>query len=136
MDRWIHYVRNLDLNQQTIDISSVNAVRYPYLQMQMRNIDTSNYTPYQLKYWRLTYDPAPEGAVAPNIYFDMKDTVDVAEPLQFKMAFKNVSEAPFTDSIKVKAVITDKNNVAHVLPAWKQRPLSLNPDTLHYNLSN
>jgi hypothetical protein len=119
----------VNLSQQTIDISSINAVTYPYLKMQMRNIDTINYTPYQLKYWGLTYDPVPEGAVAPNIYFDMKDTVDVAEPLQFKMVFKNISEVQFSDSLKIKAVVTDKNNVTHILP-WKQKNLPVN-DTIH-----
>ncbi|MGZ3896956.1 MAG: hypothetical protein ACXVML_09470, partial [Flavisolibacter sp.] len=120
----------LDMRQQVVDLSSVNAATYPYLQLQMENIDTSNYTPYQLKYWRLTYDPAPEGAVAPNLYFAMKDTVDIAEPLDFQMAFKNISEVPFGDSLKIKAVVTDKNNVTHVLPVWKQKPLVVN-DTLH-----
>lgn len=122
--------KDLNLTQQQFDLSAVNAKQYPYLQLQMLNADTVYLTPYQLRYWRLTYDPAPEGAVAPNISFTMKDTVDVAEPQQFRMAFKNVSEVPFTDSIKVKAVVTDRNNVTHVLPTWKQRPLSLSPDTL------
>lgn len=123
--------RNIGVSQQTFNLASINANQYPYLQLQLRNVDTSYSTPYQLRYWRLTYTPAPEGAVAPNIFFFAKDTVDVAEPLQFKMAFKNVSEAVFSDSIKVKAVITDKNNVTHVLPTWQQRPLSLSPDTLN-----
>ena len=122
--------KDLDASRQTFDISSVNAAQYPYLQLTMRNIDTATYTPYQLGYWRLTYDPAPEGAVAPNEYFYMKDTVDIAEPLDFKMAFRNVSKANFGDSILVKATVTDKNNVTHVLPAWKQRALAVN-DTLH-----
>jgi hypothetical protein len=97
----------------------------------MHNQDKLNNTPYQLKYWRLTYDPAPEGAVAPNSFFSMKDTVDVAEPLEFKMAFKNVSKTAFADSITIKAIVTDQNNVTHVLPLWKTRSLSTQPDTLH-----
>ena len=116
-------LKNIDLNMQVVDISGINASKYPFLKLSMRNSDTANLTPYQLGYWRFTYVPAPEGAVAPNIFFEMKDTVDVAEPLSFKMAFKNVSDAPFSDSIKIKAVVTDKNNVTHVLPAWKQRAL-------------
>src|SRR5215203_196443 len=123
-------ISQLDLSRQTVSLSSINAVQYPYLQLNMRNIDTSNYTPYQLNYWRLTYDPVPEGAVSPNIYFSMKDTVDVAEPLEFKMTFKNISDIAFTDSIKVNAVVTDKNNVTHILPAWRQKPLP-GRDTMH-----
>ncbi|HVG42259.1 MAG TPA: FlgD immunoglobulin-like domain containing protein, partial [Chitinophagaceae bacterium] len=81
-------------------------------------------------YWRLTYSPAPEGAVAPNIYFKMNDTIQqTGEPIDFKMAFKNVSDISF-DSLKVKMIITDKNNVQHELPVVKHRPLAAN-DTLH-----
>lgn len=124
-------LKNLDLSQQTVNISSINAVQYPYLQLQMSDADTSNYTPYQLRYWRVTGVPAPEGAVAPNIYFKMKDTLDIAEPLDFQMAFKNISETAF-DSLKVKMVVTDRNNVQHVLPVLKHRPLAVNnPDTLN-----
>src|SRR5678815_4664233 len=54
-------INNIGLTQQSVDLSSINASQYPYIQLQMQNTDTSNYTPYQLAYWRLTYDPAPEG---------------------------------------------------------------------------
>jgi hypothetical protein len=79
----------------------------------------------------LTGTPAPEGAVNPAQYFAMKDTLDVGEPLQFKMAFKNVSDYRFSDSIKVKAVVIDKNGTSHNIPAWKQRILGPTPDTIN-----
>ena len=128
--------RSITPAQSTVDISSVNASTYPYIQLYMHNSDTVNLTPYQLKYWRLTYVPAPEGAINPGQYFSMKDTVDVAEPLQFKIAFKNISNTPFRDSLKIKATIIDRNNTTVVLPAWRQRVLAVSPDTLlvSYNL--
>lgn len=122
---------NIDLSQQTVDISSVDARRYPYLQLYMQNTDSVYFTPYQLSSWQLTADPAPEGAMHPTQHFKITDTVEVAQPLEFEMAFKNVSEFPFTDSMKVKAIITDRNNTAHVIPAWKQRVLAASPDSLH-----
>lgn len=114
---------NFDLSKQTVDVTSINASIYPFLQLRMRNIDSVNYSPYQLRYWRLTYDPVPEGAVAPNITLKKKDTVDIGEPLDFQVGFKNVSDGSF-DSIKVKIVITDKNNVQHVLPSFKVAKLA------------
>jgi hypothetical protein len=120
----------LDVSQQDFDVSFINASSYPYLQLVMRNVDTVHFTPYKLDYWRFTYVPAPEGAIAPNVYFSMKDTVEVAEPLDFKVAFKNISNADFSDSIKVRVVVTDRNNVTKVLPDYKQRMLPKN-DTLH-----
>ena len=112
----------LDAGNQDYDISSIDVKLYPYVKVRMRNVDSINYTPYQLRYWRLTYVPVPEGAIAPNILLQVKDTLDVGEPLDFKVAFKNVSEAAF-DSIKVKMTVTDRNNVPHVLSVPRQKNL-------------
>jgi hypothetical protein len=126
-------IRNIIPSQQTVDVSSVDAAAYPFVQLTMHNGDTANVTPYQLDYWRLTYVPAPEGAVNPSQYFTIKDTVEVGEPLQFKMAFKNVTNTAFADSMKVKVVVTDRNNVKHVFPPVKLRVLNASPDTLSVN---
>jgi hypothetical protein len=122
-------MQNIVTSQQTVDVSSVDAATYPYVQLTMHNGDTANITPYQLDYWRLTGVPAPEGVLNPAQYFSIKDTVEVGEPLQLKMAFKNVTEIPFGDSMKVKVVVTDRNNVIHV-SYTKLRVLNASPDTL------
>jgi hypothetical protein len=114
--------------QQDVDISTIDAEAYPFVKLQLRTSDNVNFTPYNLRYWRVTYQPVPEGAIAPNLYLSVKDTVEVGEPYGFKVGFKNVSEAPF-DSIRVKMVITDKNNVPHIIPLPRTRPLPVN-DTL------
>ena len=118
----IPLLSGLTASQQDYDISSINAIQYPFLKLRMRNADSINYTPYQLKYWMLTYTPVPEGAIAPNIYLKTKDTLDIGEPLDFKVAFKNVSEVSF-DSLKVKMVITDRNNVPYIIPIPRKRPI-------------
>ncbi|MGZ5254865.1 MAG: hypothetical protein ACXWCT_10675, partial [Flavitalea sp.] len=114
--------------QQTFDLSSVDAGIYPTMKLRMRTADSVNFTPYQLRYWRVTYVPIPEGAMAPNIFVKAKDTLEVGEPLDFKVAFKNISDVAF-DSLKVKMIVTDKNNVPHIIPMSKRRPLQVN-DTL------
>ncbi|MBI3139243.1 MAG: hypothetical protein HYZ15_11725 [Sphingobacteriales bacterium] len=114
--------------QQDFDVSSIDPESYPYLKLKMRTSDNVGYTPYQLRYWRITYVPVPEGAVAPNLYLAVKDTVEVGEPYPFKIGFKNVSEMAF-DSVKIKMVITDRNNVPHIVPMPRRRPLPVN-DTL------
>lgn len=122
----------INKTQQTFDISSIDAKTYPYLRLQMRNADSIHFTPYQLKYWRLTYEPKPEGALAPNILFTMKDTLEVGEPITFKMAFKNVSDVAF-DSVKVKVLVTDRNNNVHQF-VDRLRPINPSPDTLQVRL--
>jgi Peptidase family C25 len=119
---------SLDKSQQDFDISSVNPVQYPYIKLKMRNADSVTLTAYQLNYWRLNYDPLPEGALIPNIYLKTKnagqpiDSLDIGEPLVFGIAFKNISASAF-DSLKVKVYILDKNNVQHVIQFPKKKPL-------------
>jgi len=123
----------IDTTQQDYCLSCLNIDSYPYLKLKMRNIDSVNLTPYQLNYWKLTYQPVPEGAIAPNIYLKMKDTLEAGEPLDFKVAFKNISNAPF-DSLKVKIVVTDKNNATHTYTN-RLRPLLANGDTIYLHLA-
>lgn len=108
--------------QQNFNISSISATEFPFVKLKLRTMDRQKLTPYQLSYWRLTYDPVPEGAVAPNIFLDARDNVEAGEPATFKVAFKNISEAAF-DSMKLKMVVTDANNVPHIIPLSKRRPL-------------
>ena len=120
---------NIGLDQKTLDISAVDAKQYPNVQLRMHNTDSTKHTPYQLQYWRLTNDPVPEGAIAPNIYIQMPDTLEAGQPIDFKIAFKNVTPWNF-DSLKVTMIVTDQNNVKHTLPVLTHRPLAGN-DTIH-----
>jgi hypothetical protein len=119
----------INSSQQDVDISTISATQYPYLKLRMRNLDSIHLTPYQLSYWRLTYVPVPEGAVAPNVFFQFKDTLEAGEPLDFKLAFKNISEGNF-DSIKVKMIVTNSSNVQNVILPPRFKPLVAG-DTLH-----
>jgi hypothetical protein len=129
---WMHiYGRKLDgtidslttvYNATDTSMSWINAATYPYLKMVFQSNDYVKATPPQLRYWRLNGDFVPEGAVAPNIYFSGKDTLETGEPYNFGVAFKNISDNAF-DSVKVKLVITDKNNVEHQVVLPKTRPI-------------
>ncbi|MEO6837416.1 MAG: hypothetical protein ABI185_03450, partial [Ginsengibacter sp.] len=125
---------NLNKNQQDVDISSVSASKYPFIQLKMRNVDSVTLTPYQLAYWRLNYQMPPEGALAPNIYFSSKDTLNLGDILHFGVSFKNISIHAF-DSVKVLMTIIDNNNVTHIIPLPKQKPLvSRDTITIHYDI--
>ena len=121
------------MSSKEYDISSISAAQYPYLKLIMRCTDKTNFTPYQLDYWRLYYSPVPEGAIAPNIYFAYKDTLDVGEPLNLGVAFKNVSEYNFSDSLKVKITVHDKNNNENIINVPRQKILIAN-DTIKLNV--
>lgn len=107
---------------QDIDVSAVNAKQYPFMQLRLATMDTVNARPYQLDYWRVNYTPVPEGAVAPNILLKAPDTVALGQPIEFAMAFKNVSPYAF-DSLRIKLYIQDKSNAIHAIPLPKKKPL-------------
>jgi hypothetical protein len=116
-------LHTLDINQQDFDISANNATTYPYIKLRMRNADSVNGTPYNLNWWRLYYTPVPEGALASNLVLQAKDTLEQGEPLEFKIAFKNVSETAFTDSIAVIGFVKDKSNTTISLSLPRKKAL-------------
>ncbi|MBL0181900.1 MAG: hypothetical protein IPP96_06200 [Chitinophagaceae bacterium] len=110
-------------------LSWINAGTYPYLKLKMLNTDSAKATPQQLRYWRVNADYMPEGAVAPNILFVMKDTCEQGEIVDFKLAFKNISQAAFSDSMRFNFIITDRNNAPHPITLSKGKVL-VSGDTL------
>lgn len=99
--------------QKDTSLAFINASYFPYLKLRMNTSDPGVAKPVQLKYWMLTADEYPEGAVSPNINFQYKDTLNINDTLHLRLAFKNVSKIAF-DSIKVRVTITDNAGVPHV----------------------
>ena len=96
-------------------IAWINAITFPKIKLRMLNADSITGTPNQLKYWMLNADYLPEGAVAPNIKFTMKDTVEVGEPISFSVAFKNVSQVKFDSLMKINLRIKTANNFDSII---------------------
>ncbi|MDE3248370.1 MAG: hypothetical protein KGO82_06925 [Bacteroidota bacterium] len=118
----------IDQTLQDFDITNVSATLYPNLRLKMRNIDSVKLTPYQLRYWRVIYDPIPEGAVIPNIYLKTKspgktiDSLEIGEKFTFGLAFKNISAVAF-DSLAIKMYILDQTNTPRIINIPKRKPL-------------
>lgn len=108
--------------QSVIPLQAIEASRYPYLQLQLKALDTVQYTPYQLSKWQLLFSPVPEGALAPAKYLVSKDTVEQGEPIELRIAFQNMSEVAF-DSIGVQMQITGEDNSMQLFQLPKTRPL-------------
>ena len=119
---------SLNAATQDFDISAVNVQQYPFIKLKLITTDSIHATPFQLNYWRLNYVPVPEGAMAPNIFLTGKDSVELGEKIQFGIAFKNISLQTF-DSLKISFKIIDKNNVTHIIPFPKLKPL-ISGDTI------
>jgi hypothetical protein len=119
----------LDSTTKDFNISSINAIQYPFIKLKMYNQDKKAATPYQLRYWCVNYTPMPEGAIAPNILFTMKDTVDVGEPINFSVAFKNVGPLKFDSLMKIGLRIKTNNNYDSIINIPKGKILIVG-DTL------
>lgn len=122
-DNTIDTLGTFNDTQLNADISSISTFTYPNLQMVMQVADTTKLTPYHLRWWRLIADGLPDAAAAPTIKYSFKDTVDVGEPINFSMAFKNTSDINFADSLAITFNITDKNNVVQPIQIKKLKPI-------------
>ena len=100
-------------NAKDTSISFINASVHPYLKLKVHTSDPVQAKAIRLKYWMLTADLYPEGAVAPNIVFQSPDSLNADDTLHFRIAFKNISEVAF-DSIKLRLTITDNTGADHV----------------------
>jgi len=124
---------NLNRTQQDVNISSINARLYPNLQLRLSTYDSIRGVPYQLQSWRLNYTPVPEGALAPNLILKAPDTVVQGQPLEFEIAFKNVSPFAF-DSMRIQFYYLDASNVMHTINMPRRKPL-ISGDTLTLDYS-
>lgn len=115
----------------TIDISSIQAVAYPYLRLSLTTTDTSRATPWNLRSWRVVGTPSPEGVIAPNLAWQFMDTVFQGQPHQSLVAFKNTSLYSF-DSVLVKRWVIDRNNLRHDIPTPRRKALQA-ADTLLFS---
>lgn len=126
----------LNVNQQDFDISAVDASKYRYIKLSLESKDHITVKPYQLAYYKVEYDAAPEGGIAPNLYFNFPDTIAGAlartvgdNTVRLGVAFKNGSKANF-DSLAVSVVLYDSYNNAYKFVQPKTRPLAAG-DTVH-----
>ncbi|HYV95785.1 MAG TPA: C25 family cysteine peptidase [Chitinophagales bacterium] len=109
-------------------ISGISVSQYPYLKLRMNCLDTTFRTPIQLDYWRINYQPVPEAALNPALYFSLNDTVNQFTAMKLSCAVENLT--PWNmDSMLMKYQITDATNVLHTYTK-RYGPLAGN-DTMH-----
>ncbi|HEY4109428.1 C25 family cysteine peptidase [Puia sp.] len=127
---------NLTRGVQDLDLSTVNARQYPYIQLKLTTLDTVHAKPFQLDYWRVNYTPVPEGALAPNLLFKAPDTVSLGQPIEIAIPFKNVSPYAF-DSMRIKLYVQDRSNSIHTIVLPRRKPLNTGDTlTLDYTIDS
>jgi Peptidase family C25/CARDB len=112
-------------------IAFIKASDFPFLKLKMYNLDSLSGTPNQLNYWMLNANLPPEGTIAPVVYFKSKDSLSVGEPLDFEVAFKNISQEKF-DSVSIQLIVTDASNTPKYFNLPKLKPLAAG-DTVKFS---
>lgn len=111
-----------DSFSDTVDISTIDAAEFPFLQFRMKSAGDYGDLPVQLSRWRLHYTPLPDGAWSPVDWFYLKkDTLNASgDTLHLELAFKNISET-ILDSTLVKVIIRDAqgNETVHGLQKFR-----------------
>lgn len=90
-----------------LDLTSVDAGDYPYLQLTYAAGDEMNLTPVQLKNWIVSYTPVPEGILFSDSnpdHFSVKE----GEPVTVGYGFTNISAQIFSDSLLVSVNVFNK----------------------------
>ncbi|MFH0866294.1 MAG: C25 family cysteine peptidase [Bacteroidota bacterium] len=71
----------------------IDSSLYPYIKLQAVMEDDTFSTPFQMVRWQVTYEPMPETALDPSLYFTFhSDTVDEGDSIRFACATHNISE--------------------------------------------
>ena len=104
-----------DLVKGAVTPITIDARRYPFLQMQWLTKDDTTGTAPQMEYWRLYYDKAPEAVVNPTIFFSKtRDTIASGENFNMTVAVENVTPIDM-DSLLVRYIIKDATNNITIL---------------------
>ncbi|MGB1018812.1 MAG: C25 family cysteine peptidase [Chitinophagales bacterium] len=91
-------------------LNFINASQYPYLKLKLESTDLLDRTPAQTRYWRVLFDPAPELAINPNLFYEInKDTLVQGDTFTVKVAVENLSPYDF-DSLWLKEATGFANN--------------------------
>lgn len=95
-------------SQAQLDIASLDAEEYPYIQLVFHAKDEVNLTSPQLKNWIVEYTPAPEGAL---LYDGPVEPQLLKENEMFTntYGFMNISEKHFSDSLLVQYTVYNKS---------------------------
>lgn len=116
-----------------VDISFIDPHSFPFLKMEYHAGDSLRRSPAQLEYWRISYQPLPELALAPQVHYTFNsDTLAKGEPLHWEMAIENIGQTNF-DSVQVRYRITDQSNSTRIIDKWL--PALASKDTLHARLN-
>ena len=117
------------VSTDAFDLSGIDAKRFPNIYLEGQFQDFRNYTPPQIRHWRVTNAKVPEGSLNPNMSaLIWRDTLLQGEDFKFDIAFQNISELSFQKDLKYQVLIYNVDTKDTVLNNIFFRTDSLLPD--------
>ena len=104
------------IKTNTTDLSSIDAVKYPYLKLVFNSRDSFYRESPQLLSWRIYAKGLPDFAVNPNAGYNFyKDTLSQGDTLRWSVAVENVTNIDASDSVGINITLTDVNNGKRII---------------------
>jgi len=117
------------LSTDNVDLSFIDAKRFPNIYMSATFEDLEHYTPSQLKHWRVTLAEVPEGTLNTNIStIKWDDTLNQGEDFKYEIGFQNISKLTFPQNLKYQVLIYNVDSKDTVYNTTNLYPDSLTPD--------
>jgi len=103
---WISH----SITDSQVDLSSVDAKTYPWIQLKMETMDSATYHPAKIDFWRVLFDGPPEFIVnAESGYQFIADTLTQGQTMSLRAWIENISDFD-ADSILVSLNIIGNNS--------------------------
>lgn len=93
---------------ETIDVSAIDPALYPQLKLEFSFSDEIDLTPPQLNFWEVNYQRPPEGIVISEN--KGVSSYQEGETIDRSLAFYNLSERDFTDSLDVEVRLINQSS--------------------------
>ncbi|MEM6644604.1 MAG: transporter, partial [Bacteroidota bacterium] len=117
---------------ESVDVSTVDPVVYPQLELSFLFSDEQEQTPPQLNFWQVNYIPTADALLVPV----NKVPISIPEGQEINVAFNaiNVSDFAFTDSLSVMASFINQTTGA-LMQNSKKITAPTAQDTINFTLS-
>ncbi len=101
-----------EISSDPLDLSGIDAQRFPWLRLKLTLEDPAALTPAQLKRWQVIFETLPEGVLLfRGNDSDKTSKIPLLEGQQFasRFTFYNLSQKQFTDSLLVRSTLFNRS---------------------------
>jgi len=117
---------------ETIDVSTIDPLIYPEIELEFSFSDEIDLTPPQLNLWQVNYAEPPEGIIISEN--KSVSSVQEGEEIARELAFYNYSKLDFTDSLDVEMRLINQNTGNTQIESI-QIAAPLADDSVHFSTS-